>query len=201
MEDKPNNIAYHEAGHIVACFALGLNAEGASIVGDKLHAGIVYQRDPVYPACFSCQRDTRTCRQARKKAKAQVVMAYAGRCAEALLGSFVPTTGTTSDNQSAFRISAAYGLGAKGFSAKEAVPRIRYLSRLYRETQRLIEQHRGIVYAIAQRLMERKNLFPGEMQALRQKYFPKVPLLQIKCRPKRSPQGENAPTECPRSIS
>lgn len=178
-EDK-RRIAYHEAGHAVAAYLLlpaHTRPVKATIIRHERALGFVAPKPTE-------ERYTRT----REEILADIQVSLASRAAERLfLGTEL--TGVYGDLQQATRAAAAYlglvGMGGSLFSyaafgnnnpdgeLKRDIERL--LDEQYQRVQRLLQENRDAVVAIAEGLLEREELDRDEISELIDHARPETP--------------------------
>jgi cell division protease FtsH len=164
--------AYHEAGHAVMKYLLGLPISRASIQATTSGVGGV-----VWGADSDSQFTT------KKEYENQVKAAYAGRISESIMFDSI-TTGASSDITKATQILKAY-VGRFGFddefglidmsvinkdtyvSDDKTLERVQTIAKtLYSEADKLLRDNYNLVSALALELLDKESMGGDEIKAL-----------------------------------
>ena len=171
-------VAWHEAGHAVLGKLAGMDVSKVTIIPSTSGAGGVNIIIPKKMGLYTIE-----------EMKAQIRMAYAGRCAEYLLSGNKErvTTGASSDIKQAteliYAMIAQYGMTEEyGMlnladlhvdNGKILDKTVALAKELEAETLRLLEEHRDMHQDIVNVLIERETISGDELTEIYQKYFPK----------------------------
>ena len=157
--------AYHEGGHVVAHFALGLAVNKASIIPKEGSLGQALS-PPVLGYESGGSR-----REQRQIARANIIGCYAGMEAEWIFDPNARDSGG-GDNQTAFWLSRTYCVLPRYCQYVGDEQHLDYLDRLRREARRLVRRHWQAVEEVAASLLKNKRLDGKKLEAIRSRLFP-----------------------------
>ena len=175
--DEIQLVAWHEAGHAVLGKLAGMDVSKVTIIPSTSGAGGVNIIIPKKMGLYTIE-----------ELKAQIRMAYAGRCAEYLLSGDKErvTTGASSDIKQAteliYAMIAQYGMteeygmlnltDLRVDNGKILDKAVALAKELETETLQLLEEHRDMHQDIVNVLIERETISGDELTEIYQKYFP-----------------------------
>ena len=146
--------AYHEAGHIVVQLVQGYTIDRASIEAEEDSLGRVHKALPLLYEDFS----TSGKREKRKTVEAFIRASYAGYEAECLYDPAAEEFRSEGDFSQAWSLPRDHGIAPRGCAYIGDDVYERYLQRLRKEAKRLVRKHWNLIVAIAQELLETKEV-------------------------------------------
>ena len=174
------HVAYHEAGHAVACIAQKIPVELVSITPGE---GSSYLGINITPslAASNCGG----VRNYQKLERAQMLVCYAGWAAELERDPNTEPNGHNKDFADAFRWSVEHGVLPRYMNLPGDEQHLAYLEKLKKESRKLIKKHWLAVEALAKKLYRRKKLGPEAVYRI-----PEIDrLMQEVCHPWRRKEG------------
>lgn len=151
--------AYHEAGHAVVTFAQGLTIDTVSIIPAEDYNGICLEPS-VLGYRFESWRDRRAI------ARALIVVCYAGMHAQRLVDPNAADWHGDGDESDAFQLSQNYEVLPRYCSWVGDDAHDRYLDRLRQEAKRLVMKHRTAIAALAEALLQEKEVDRSAAEAI-----------------------------------
>lgn len=143
--------AMHEAGHAVIAVYFGLGIDAVSIESEGDTAGYVAHPPPLLYA--HCGR-----RAMKQAARQMVVGLYAGIIAERLYDPEAPDFHAENDEAEAWNLPREYALRIPGCSYVGDETYDRYLERRRDEARRLVVSLKGVIEALADRLLKHGSM-------------------------------------------
>ena len=140
-------IAYHEAGHAVACIVLGHPIKKLTIVETGESLGSCLSPSPIFLNYGDTKRDR------RRAARECIVTIYAGPEAQRLLKTAAALCGCDGDEESAFEVSRDFGVLPRGCSFVGDDRHWALLERIRLEARQLVRSHWPTIEALAAALL------------------------------------------------
>lgn len=161
------NVAYHEAGHVVIAMVRDLAVNDVTIRPSRDYLGCVRKPSPMM-----YDRSTRT--QCREIVEDFIVSSYAGFEAELLLSEDAKEELSQDDFTSAFNMPREFEIAVRGCSCVGDEAYMRYLDRRRREARALVVQHQDVIRKLGQALLKRKTMTADQAKKCVGKYLPDI---------------------------